>query len=247
MIRFFRNNAKLIVVAAVAILLGLSAPAVGHGVHAKFAHNADKVDGKHAVGAGAGVAKRRGKLVATNKSGYLPNNIIKRAPDAARLGGFTHAQMSSMPLLVQGAGVSGTATVGSGGVNLSAGSTGEMRFGFIVPPDHTEGTELHADIVYREHSSGACSWHISTSGLVGPNEHLGDMVSHNGAWAFPGHTGWQGTIPVPAGGSNTFKATFTWPHTDAPGKYVQFAVQRNGGNAADTCGAIQVMGVQIRY
>lgn len=247
MSRFFRENIKLIIVAAVAVLLGLTAPAIGHGVHAQFAHNADKVDGRHAVGAGASVANRRGKLVATNKNGVLPNNIIARAPNSARLGGFTHAQMSSMPLLVQGAGVSGTATVDGSGVTFSGSGTGEMRFGFIVPPDHTEGTPIHADIVYREHTSGACAWYVSTSGLVGPNEHLGDQVSHNGAWFLPGSSSYSGAIDVPSGGSNTFQGTFTWPFTDTPGKYVQFAVQRNADNVADNCGSVQVVGVQIRY
>jgi hypothetical protein len=39
--------------------------------------NADKVDGKHAVGAGSTVANRKGKLVATSPTtGRLPNNII---------------------------------------------------------------------------------------------------------------------------------------------------------------------------
>lgn len=48
-----------------------------------FANNADKVDGKHAVGSGASVNNRKGKLVATNRNtGRLPNNIIKKAGDA---------------------------------------------------------------------------------------------------------------------------------------------------------------------
>jgi hypothetical protein len=39
--------------------------------------NADTVDGKHAVGAGASVSARKGKLVATSgASGRLPSNII---------------------------------------------------------------------------------------------------------------------------------------------------------------------------
>jgi len=247
MSRFFRENVKLIIVAVAAILLGLTAPAVGHGVHAQFAHNADKVDGRHAVGAAASIANRKGKLVATNSSGYLPNNIIKSAPNSTRLGGFTHAEMASMPLLVQGAGVTGTAAVSSSGVTLSGSGTGEMRFGFIVPPDHKEGTTLSADIVYREHTAGACAWYVSTSGLVGPNDHNGDLVSHNGGWLLPGVSNYSGAIDVPSGGSNTFKATFTWPFTDAPGKYVQFAVQRNADNAADNCGSVEVMGLQIRY
>jgi hypothetical protein len=39
--------------------------------------DADRVDGKHAVGAGATVSARRNKLVATNTNGYLPKNIVK--------------------------------------------------------------------------------------------------------------------------------------------------------------------------
>jgi len=39
--------------------------------------NADKVDGRHAVGSGASKAKRARKLVATNASGRLPSNIVK--------------------------------------------------------------------------------------------------------------------------------------------------------------------------
>ena len=50
--------------------------------------NVHKVDGKHAVGASAGVSKRRNKLVATNSSGYLPNNIIKKARNADKLDGL---------------------------------------------------------------------------------------------------------------------------------------------------------------
>ena len=52
--------------------------------------NADKVDGKHAVAAGASSSSRRGKLVATDgKTGRLPNNIIAKAPDADKLDGIS--------------------------------------------------------------------------------------------------------------------------------------------------------------
>jgi hypothetical protein len=50
--------------------------------------NADTVDGFHAVGCSATRVKRAGKLVATCASnGRLPNNIIAKAPDSAKLGG----------------------------------------------------------------------------------------------------------------------------------------------------------------
>jgi len=63
--------------------------AVAHGVeHALYAHNSDRVDGRHAVGAGATSAGRAGKLVATNSAGFLPNNILRKAADADRLDGL---------------------------------------------------------------------------------------------------------------------------------------------------------------
>lgn len=85
-----RENVKLAVVAAFCLTVPLAAPAVGHGVeHALFAHDSDKVDGKHAVSAGATVDTRKGKLVATNTTtGRLPNNIIAKAPDADLLDGL---------------------------------------------------------------------------------------------------------------------------------------------------------------
>jgi hypothetical protein len=47
--KLLADNAKVIVVAMVTAALTAAAPAVAHGVkHALFAHNADKVDGKHA-------------------------------------------------------------------------------------------------------------------------------------------------------------------------------------------------------
>lgn len=103
-----RDNIKLISVAALCLTFGLSAPAIGHGVqHAVFAHNADKVDGRHAVGAAATVNQRKGKLLATSPTtGRLPNNIIGKAPDADRLDGkdssvflnrYTRQQIDAMP------------------------------------------------------------------------------------------------------------------------------------------------------
>jgi hypothetical protein len=88
--RFLKDNAKIVLVAMVTAMVTAGAPAIAHGVqHALFAHNADKVDGKHAVGSGATVNSRKGKLVATSPTtGRLPNNIIAKAPDANVLDGI---------------------------------------------------------------------------------------------------------------------------------------------------------------
>lgn len=80
----------LVAMATAAITAG--GPAIAASI-ADYARNADQVDGKHAVGAATTSAKRAGKLVATNSSGRLPNNIIAKAPDAAKLNGRSAAQV----------------------------------------------------------------------------------------------------------------------------------------------------------
>ncbi len=52
------------------------------------AGNADTVDGRHAVGPLATLARRAGRLVATDAAGYLPDDIIRKATDADRLDGI---------------------------------------------------------------------------------------------------------------------------------------------------------------
>jgi hypothetical protein len=88
-LRRLRNHLETIVVAMITAAVTAAAPALAHGVqHALFAHNADKVDGKHAVGAGATIEARRGKLVATSRTtGRLPDDIIAMAPNSDRLDG----------------------------------------------------------------------------------------------------------------------------------------------------------------
>lgn len=73
------------VIALVVALVGLGGPVVARAYDALNSH---KVDGKHAVGANASATQRRGKLVATNRQGRLPNTIIAKAPDADRLDGL---------------------------------------------------------------------------------------------------------------------------------------------------------------
>jgi hypothetical protein len=80
-------RSALLMVGILVLLVG--APAVGAMVY--DATNAHKVDGKHAVSAGVSASKRAGKLVATDASGHLPNDIIKKANDSAKLGGLASA------------------------------------------------------------------------------------------------------------------------------------------------------------
>jgi hypothetical protein len=222
----------LATIVAVALVVAFSGGAVAK---AKYdAKNADKVDGKHAVSAKTPVKQRKGKLVATDpKTGKLPANIVPISPVLA--------------IPPQGVGVSGTATQFADGVSFGAAGTGELRFGFVVPPAHNPDTPLRVDVVYREDSAGACSWAVSTSGLEGPDSETGPDI-HNGGWQFPGSgTGYDGATPVPAGDGSVHTLTLNWPFLDNPGMFIQLGLARVGGDAADTCGTVSVYGIQVRY
>ena len=220
---------------AITLVGGLAAVGGGAAAKARFdAQNADKVDGKHAVGAKATTNQRKGKLVATDsKSGQLPRDIVAISP-----------VLSVVP---QGVWTDGSATSGRDGVAFPPTGSGEMRFGFVVPPSHRPAMPLKVDVVYREDSAGACSWYASSSGLEGPDSPTGSDI-HNGGWQFPGSgSGYDGAVSVPAGDGSVHTVTFTWPFQDDPGMFIQLAVNRDGDNAADTCGYVSVYGIQVRY
>ena len=81
-----RNNMKVIAaVLTTAVVLG-GGPSVARMVF--DAKNANKVDGLHAKKYNVKAKKRRNKLIATNKKGFLPNNIIKVARNSAKLAGI---------------------------------------------------------------------------------------------------------------------------------------------------------------
>lgn len=52
-------------------------PALAGKVAGRASGNADRVDGFHAVGAKASLSERAGKLVATDKSGRLPDDVMR--------------------------------------------------------------------------------------------------------------------------------------------------------------------------
>ena len=82
-----RPTATLLLAVALAAVVA-SAPALA-GAVVRYAQNADKVDGRHAVGSGASRAERAGKLVATGPDGRLPGDVIRTAPNSARLQGMS--------------------------------------------------------------------------------------------------------------------------------------------------------------
>jgi hypothetical protein len=229
-----------------AALLGVIVGSVGPGVAraAYDAVNADKVDGKHAVGAGASISYRKGKLVATSPTtGLLPNNIIAKASDSAKLNGYAHSSMRFLSLATQAAYVSDGATKGTDGVGLPAAGASTFNIGFLVPPDHKAGDPLLMDVLFSESSDVACGMYFFTGGTNGPN---GD-VFNNGGWYIPGPDAYQGTLDLPADTLDGHTATFTWAFGSDPGHLVSFRLTRAGDNVADTCGGAQVVGLQLRY
>ena len=86
MLQRFRTHVPLLVTALIAGTVVAVGPTVAQAAY--DAVNSDKVDGLHAVKAGATTRQRKGKLVATSpRSGRLPNNIIKTAPNADKVDG----------------------------------------------------------------------------------------------------------------------------------------------------------------
>lgn len=91
----------LVSIAAVVIaVVAAATPGFAQGVLAVADVNADRVDGKHAVGFGATVDNRSGKLVATNAvTGRLPNDIIAKAPNADKVDGHHANELSRVAMM----------------------------------------------------------------------------------------------------------------------------------------------------
>jgi hypothetical protein len=100
MLRHLKPHLPLIVTAVVVAILATAGPVAARA--AFDALNAHKVDGFHAVGAAATPAHRAGKLVATNGTGRLPNNIISKAPNSARLNNLPVSAFASKILYSNG-------------------------------------------------------------------------------------------------------------------------------------------------
>lgn len=115
------RDARTVIISVVASSVFVGIPATA----AIVATNSDKVDGKHAVGAKASTEKRAGKLVATNKFGLLPNDILAMAPDADQLDGKdSSAYMSSddaWAYVIAGGGLHAS----SGNLSVTHPATGE--------------------------------------------------------------------------------------------------------------------------
>lgn len=250
-----RTDIKLIAVVVVCATLALAGPAAADGVrHAMFAHNADKVDGKHAVGAGTSVTARKGRLVATHPTtGLLPNNIIARAPDADRLGGFPHSSLRTMSISPQSAYVDegGLAAMDRRGVVLpkpSSPGDSAMWVSFVVPADHAPANAVKFRVTYAlspppgsTQTTCGVTWRTeSAQASAGTTPWpIGDR------WRLPNASTIQ-TVPTPVNTARTLD--LTWNGTAAAGTSLLLGLHRHPVN--DTCEGLSrvfVLGLQVIY
>jgi hypothetical protein len=239
-------NLRQHITTTLAVALGVMIGSVGPGVAqaAYDAVNADKVDGKHAVGAAATVLQRRGKLVATNPTtGRLPDNIIAKAPNSDKLNGYSHKTLRNVPLPIQGA---YSETRVAGGVLLPAAGPGVLVVSFIVPPDHAPNTPMWVDMTFVEASAGACKLHLDTNTSYGDVD-FGQYVAAGWSFIPDAPFTFAGLLQLAAGPEDLHLQSFAWPFTSQAGDFAEFRLIRGGDVPADDCGAVTVTGLQLRY
>lgn len=250
--RLFRQHLTTIVVATVTAAVTAGGPVIAATV-VDFAHNADKVDNRHAVGAGTSSSKRAGKLVATDGSGRLPNNIIAKAPNSDRLGGFTHAQTRAKSLALP-------IMQNAEGFHLERNpDTPALTMSFVIPSDYVRGAPLKLELIYRQ--TNACATFLRAYGYItdpvtrtwnrGIWDNNGEFVSGEAVWAHPDATEHQATISFPVTTPATgeaHKLTLTLDQPASPGAAVSLNLRRYGDHESDTCAqSFIIAGMNLRY
>lgn len=231
---------------AVALVVAFATGATATGQY--DAMNADKVDGRDAVGPAAGAADRAGKLVATDGDGLLPRGAVGTAPDAARLGGAPASALRWQTIEPQSGVVTGGASAGTAGPSLPPGTEGGFVVGVVVPPSHDAADALRMRVTYLVDDTAACAWSMETEGLQGPDAPNDQYNVHNGYWKAPGASSGSATLSVPAGNGSVHRTTLTWGFQDTPGTFVQLHLSRFGADPADTCeGYVTVVGLELRW
>ena len=175
-----RTGNRVAVVLSVAALV-MSAGFAGGPAIAK-ALNADTVDHKHAVGSGASVKARKGKLVATNKrTGQLPNNIIAVAPkalkasladDSVKLAGQPATSYLTKAEVNEVVGLGATPTLPAAGVTTSSTTFTTTKAGRLLV-DFTGSGQLQCA------TSSFVRWWIQVDGtpIVSSSMQLGEAVT----------------------------------------------------------------------
>jgi len=230
-----KESIKLLAVIVTLVVVGSAVPA------AAIIANADKVDGFDAVGYGASISARKGKLVATSKStGRLPNNIIATAPDSAKLGGKTAAQLRTMSVPVSAGHISGGASLSLGSV-IMPNTSSSWWISLMIPPEHPTSVPISLDLVFGVDGAESCAWQADTLGAV---SQVGATTLQRNWFVTDSTTSFP--ISVPAGTSTVFKHTFILQGTVAPTSAVKFGLTRVQLDT-NACGDVNLRGVLVHY
>jgi len=226
---FSKDNLKLVAVAAFCLAVGLAGPSVAGAVQQGL--NADQVDGKHAVGAKAKIAKRKNKLVATNKQGYLPSNIIQ---------GTTALRSVWIPTQAIGT----TEPKDFYGAFLPDAQLDSINVMAQLPPSYRSGAPVTLDLTYVKGPS-ACTVSLGTLG-----DHISPSTSSAGSliWNLPVNA-FAGDVALPGTTGNLRLRLVSVENAPLhAGDYVGVRVQRNGNSVTDVCAqSVYVYGAQLRF
>lgn len=223
-LRHSRITVGIAMSALVVSLVGLGAGGVA--LAAKYdAQNAHKVDGLHAVKSGAGLAKRKGKLVATNSKGRFPGSV---APVTKQV----------LTLQAQGLNISdgGNPARLDGGLNWDYNFAGGANIWLPRPVGWDGGTVTVKVLFLTDTASGG-----DVQFFVRPRDYNpGDPFLDAGSIL-------SNLVNVDAGASRYFTATATIPGSALPKSIWNIGLQRNSGFAGGHADEVIVQSVTLEY
>ena len=172
MLKRFRLPSPAMAVALLALFVALSGTAAA--VTVDFARNSDKVDGKHAVGYGASLNARKGKLVATSTANG-------RVPDSQKLQGRTWTKFLKDVVVVVAS--SGSIANGSFDTATAACPAGYSAISGGVDPSNVSNMFVTSDAPTTVDHPRV---YANADGNHKPNGWHGAVVNQSGGTVNPG-------------------------------------------------------------
>jgi hypothetical protein len=160
------------VVALIALFVALTGSAAA--VTVAYARNSDKVDGKHAVGYGASLNARKGKLVATSST-------TGRVPDSQKLQGRTWSRFLKGVIVV----VASSGSIANGGFDTA---TAACPAGYSVIAGGVDPSNVSNMVVTSDAPTTVDHprLYANADGNHKPNGWHGAVVNNSGGTVNPG-------------------------------------------------------------
>ncbi len=125
-------------------------------------------------------------------------------------------------------------------VHLAASGNSLFSANIVIPNDHKAGTNIFVDVfVHNPNANGACQAKITRN--FGRRFRAGSAAQQFGVFGF--------AAIYPAFGAGDQTITHQWRFTTdtGAGDALTFGWFRAGDNAADNCGAVELVGINVRY